>query len=108
MAVRGTRGFNIHTIGVILMLVGVIGIALSMLFRSSWGGCRGGYRREHRVMRDGTGGYVEEERRDLDPVSRSGVQGTPRRSTPARSVEARDRKQNSDLDRSSSMKGEYR
>ncbi|HLI55528.1 MAG TPA: DUF6458 family protein [Actinomycetota bacterium] len=31
-------GFNIHAVGVILMLVGVLGAALSMLFWNSWGG----------------------------------------------------------------------
>jgi hypothetical protein len=30
--------FNIHTIGVILMIVGAIGLVLSMVFWSSWGG----------------------------------------------------------------------
>jgi len=33
-----TPGFNIHTVGVILMVVGVIGLVLSMLFWGSWGG----------------------------------------------------------------------
>jgi hypothetical protein len=31
-------GLNIHTIGVILMVVGIIGLVLSMIFWSSWGG----------------------------------------------------------------------
>ena len=60
-----TTGFNLHTIGVILMIVGAIGLVLSMLFWSSWGGGMGGgggsYRRRRRVMSDGQGGYVEEE-----------------------------------------------
>ena len=33
-----TPGFNIHTVGVILMIVGVIGLVLSMIFWGSWGG----------------------------------------------------------------------
>jgi sulfite exporter TauE/SafE len=33
-----TQGFNIHTIGVILMVVGAIGVVLSLIFWSSWGG----------------------------------------------------------------------
>ncbi|HEY2667866.1 MAG TPA: DUF6458 family protein [Actinomycetota bacterium] len=33
-----TPGFNIHTVGVILMVVGVIGLVLSMMFWGSWGG----------------------------------------------------------------------
>jgi hypothetical protein len=38
-AVNATvSGLNIHTIGVILMVVGVVGLLLSMMFWSSWGG----------------------------------------------------------------------
>ena len=61
-----TTGFNIHTIGVILMVVGAVGLVLSIVFWSSWGGFGGGggYRRQRRVMRDGAGGYVEEDRGD--------------------------------------------
>lgn len=61
-----SSGFNIHTIGVILMVVGAIGLLLSMMFWSSWGGVGGGggYRRQRRVVRDGAGGYIEEERGD--------------------------------------------
>ena len=58
-----TTGFNIHTIGVILMIAGAVGLVLSIVFWSSWGGFSGGgYRRERRVTRDGAGGYVDEER----------------------------------------------
>ncbi len=32
------NGFNIHTIGMILLVVGAIGALLSMIFWSSWGG----------------------------------------------------------------------
>jgi hypothetical protein len=39
------NGFNIHTIGIILLVVGAIGALLSMIFWSSWGGV-GGARRE--------------------------------------------------------------
>ncbi len=31
-------GLNIHTVGVILMVVGAIGLVLSLIFWSSWGG----------------------------------------------------------------------
>jgi sulfite exporter TauE/SafE len=37
-----TQGFNIHTIGVILMVVGAIGVVLSLIFWSSWGGFNSG------------------------------------------------------------------
>ena len=33
-----TRGLNLHTIGAILMIVGAVGVVLSLLFWSSWGG----------------------------------------------------------------------
>jgi hypothetical protein len=32
------NGFNVHTIGIILLVVGAIGALLSMIFWSSWGG----------------------------------------------------------------------
>jgi hypothetical protein len=31
-------GLNIHTIGVILMVVGIVGLLISLVFWSSWGG----------------------------------------------------------------------
>ncbi|MDQ6614624.1 MAG: DUF6458 family protein [Actinomycetota bacterium] len=34
-------GINLHTVGDILMIVGVIGIVLSLFFWSSWGGFGG-------------------------------------------------------------------
>ncbi|HEY5373978.1 MAG TPA: hypothetical protein VIK01_09830 [Polyangiaceae bacterium] len=59
-------GFNLHTIGLILMIVGALGLLLSIVFWSTWGGFGhgGGYRRQRSVTRDDTGGYVEEERSD--------------------------------------------
>jgi hypothetical protein len=38
------HGFNIHTIGIILLVVGAIGAVSSMVFWSSWGGIGGGRR----------------------------------------------------------------
>jgi len=57
-----TSGFNIHTIGIILLIIGVVGLIISLFFWSSWGGFGGGYSRERRVSRDGRGGYYEQER----------------------------------------------
>jgi hypothetical protein len=57
-----TSGFNLHTIGLILMIIGAIGLVISLLFWSTWGGVGSGYRRERRVSSDGRGGYVEQER----------------------------------------------
>ena len=63
-----TTGFNIHSIGIILMIVGALGLVLSMVFWSSWGGFGGGgsYRRQRRVTSDGAGGFVEQERSDTN------------------------------------------
>jgi hypothetical protein len=36
-----TNGVNLHTIGAILMIVGAVGVILSMIFWSSWGGFGG-------------------------------------------------------------------
>jgi Domain of unknown function (DUF6458) len=44
-----TRGVNLHTVGLVLMIVGVFGALLSLMFWSSWGGFG---RRE--VMVDGS------------------------------------------------------
>jgi hypothetical protein len=33
-----TSGINIHTVGWILMVVGIVGVVLSMIFWSSWAG----------------------------------------------------------------------
>jgi hypothetical protein len=41
--VTNTSGIDLHTIGVILMVVGGLGVLLSLVFWSSWGGP--GYRR---------------------------------------------------------------
>ncbi len=37
-------GVNLHTIGIILLVVGILGTLLSMFFWSSWGGFGGGRR----------------------------------------------------------------
>lgn len=37
-----TQGINLHVVGDILMIVGVIGFILSLVFWSSWGGFGGG------------------------------------------------------------------
>jgi hypothetical protein len=34
-------GFSIHTVGIILMVVGAVGLALSIFYWSSWGGFGG-------------------------------------------------------------------
>ena len=47
-----TSGFNLHTIGWILMIVGAIGILLSLIFWSSWGGVGGPAGRRREVIRE--------------------------------------------------------
>ncbi len=42
--------FNIDTIGIILMVIGAVGIILSMMFWSSWGGP--GRREQRTVVRE--------------------------------------------------------
>ena len=42
-----SSGFNVHTAGIILLVVGVIGFVISLPFWSSWGGF-GGMPREAR------------------------------------------------------------
>ena len=48
-------GFNIHTIGIILMIVGGVGLLLSIGFWNSWGGF-GGSNRQRRTTENGPGG----------------------------------------------------
>lgn len=39
-----TSGVNIHTVGMILFIVGIVGAVLSLVFWSSWGGFTRGNR----------------------------------------------------------------
>jgi hypothetical protein len=43
-------GVNVHTVGVILMVVGAVGLVLSLIFWSTWGGF--GSSRATTVVRD--------------------------------------------------------
>lgn len=49
-----TRGFNIHTIGLILMIVGIVGLVISLLWMTMWADRRqaGVVRRRETVVRD--------------------------------------------------------
>ena len=56
-AVNATvSGLDINTIGVILMVVGAIGLILSLMFWSTWGGVGGTTRRRTTVVDDGPAG----------------------------------------------------
>ncbi len=50
-----TSGFNVHTVGVILLVVGVVGFLLSLVFWSSWAG-PGGLSRRRTVTDTGPAG----------------------------------------------------
>jgi hypothetical protein len=53
-AVNATvSGLDINTIGVILMIVGAIGLILSLMFWSSWGGAGGARRTTTTYVDDG-------------------------------------------------------
>jgi hypothetical protein len=45
-------GLNIHTVGVMLLIVGVVGFVTSLFFWSSWGGFGGRGGRDTTVVRD--------------------------------------------------------
>ena len=45
-----STGFNIHMIGVILMIVGGVGFLVSIAFWSSWGGFGGSSRRRETTV----------------------------------------------------------
>jgi len=52
-AVNATvSGLELNTIGVILMIVGAIGLVLSLIFWSSWGGFGGASRRRTTYVED--------------------------------------------------------
>jgi hypothetical protein len=53
---------NVRAVGVILMIVGAIGFAVSIVFWSSWGGF-GGYRRQRTVV--GADGVARQEREEV-------------------------------------------
>ena len=36
------HGFNVHTTGVILIIIGIVGAVLSIVYWASWGGFRSG------------------------------------------------------------------
>jgi hypothetical protein len=47
-----TSGFNIHTVGVILMIVGAVGFILALLWMTMWADRRNRVAREHVVYDD--------------------------------------------------------
>jgi Domain of unknown function (DUF6458) len=57
-AVNATvSGLDINAVGVILMVVGAVGLVLSLVFWSSWGGIGGTHRRTTTYVDDAPPGY---------------------------------------------------
>jgi hypothetical protein len=52
-----TNGFNVHTVGYILLVVGIIGALLSMVFWSSWAGPGYWSRRRTTYVDEGPAAY---------------------------------------------------
>jgi hypothetical protein len=57
--------FNINTIGLILMIVGAVGLVISLFFWNSWGGFGGRAYGRRSVYRDSRGNTVVEEHHDM-------------------------------------------
>jgi hypothetical protein len=64
--VQNSHGFNINKIGLILMIVGIVGLVISLFFWSSWGGV-GTYRRRRRVVSNPGNTYVDQYGRQVEP-----------------------------------------
>jgi Domain of unknown function (DUF6458) len=45
-----TRGFNLHTVGLILLVIGIVGLVISLLWMTTWAARR---RRETTVIEAG-------------------------------------------------------
>lgn len=56
-----SSSFNVHTIGVILMIVGAVGFVISLIFWTTWGGFGG--RHQSRTVYERPDGAVVDERR---------------------------------------------
>jgi hypothetical protein len=54
--------FNLHTVGVIFMVVGVVGFVVSLLFWASWGGFGSWHRSSSRTIYQRGDGTVVEDR----------------------------------------------
>lgn len=53
VTVQSSHGFNVHTVGIILLIVGIVGFVVSLIFWNSWGGFGGGSYRRRAVRRRG-------------------------------------------------------
>lgn len=64
------HGFNMHTTGVILMVVGAIGVVLSIVFWASWGGFGRRTAAERSVAVNVSGDRPVERERDVQDTRR--------------------------------------
>ena len=67
------EGLDVNAIGVILMIVGILGLVVSMIFWSSWGG----FRRRTAYVEGGPVRTVEAPRRRATVVEEEDVAGPP-------------------------------
>lgn len=54
--VQNGHGFNVNKVGLILLIVGIVGLVLSLFFWSSWGGF-GSHHRRRAVSEEPVAGY---------------------------------------------------
>lgn len=47
-----TKGFNLHTVGIILMIVGAVGVVLALFWMTAWSPRRDPYPRDDRYVDD--------------------------------------------------------
>ena len=59
-----SSAFNVHTVGYILLAVGIVGLLLSVAFWSSWGGPGAIYRSRRTTVDPASGTRMTEERTD--------------------------------------------
>ena len=65
-----THGIAIHTIGDILMIVGILGVVLWLVVSAPWGRRRPSYREDAPVYREERAVYREDARTDEVPLAR--------------------------------------
>jgi hypothetical protein len=70
ISTAATHGIAIHTIGDILMIVGILGVVLWLVVSAPWGRRRSAYREDAPVYREERAVYREDARTDEVPPAR--------------------------------------
>jgi hypothetical protein len=70
ISTAATHGIAIHTIGDILMIVGILGVVLWLVVSAPWGRRRPAYREDAPVYREERAVYREDARTDEVPPAR--------------------------------------